>query len=71
MALLQALGLGRNDELQAHVVAPGRLELTAKPKRLTLAQKLKRFDPAIHGDELMADAPVGNEFGAVAAGARS
>ena len=69
MALLQALGLQRNDQVQAHVVAPGRLELTAATKRLTLAQKLKRFDPAIHGGELMVGAPVGNEFGASSTGA--
>lgn len=66
LALLQALGLDRNDQLEAHVIAPGRLELTAASKRMTLAQKLKCFDPAIHGGELMIDAPVGNEFGATA-----
>jgi antitoxin MazE len=66
-ALLQALGLATNDQLQAHVVAPGRLELRAATKRLTLAQKLKRFDPAIHGGELFIDAPVGNEFGSATA----
>ncbi len=36
-----------------------------KPKgrltQLTLAQKLKRFDPALHAAELLADRPVGRE----------
>lgn len=62
-ALLQALGLGTTDQLHAEVLAPGRLELRAATQRLTLAQKLKRFDPAVHGGEMMADSPVGNEFG--------
>jgi antitoxin MazE len=29
--------------------------------RLTLAQKLAAFDPALHGGEVMATRPVGNE----------
>lgn len=29
--------------------------------RLTLAQKLAAFDPALHGGEIMATRPVGNE----------
>jgi antitoxin MazE len=29
--------------------------------KLTLAQKLAAFDPAVHGGELMATSPVGNE----------
>jgi hypothetical protein len=32
--------------------------------KLTLTQKLKAFDPAVHGGELMVDASVGAEFGA-------
>jgi antitoxin MazE len=34
--------------------------LASKPK-LTLAQKLKAFDPALHGGEAMADGRVGAE----------
>lgn len=38
-----------------------------KPKgrlpQLTLAQKLKQFDPAAHGGELLADRPIGKEVG--------
>lgn len=30
--------------------------------RLSLAQKLKAFDPKLHGGEVMADAPAGREF---------
>ena len=29
--------------------------------KLTLAQKLAAFDPALHGGEIMATTPVGNE----------
>ncbi len=64
LVFLQALGVQRNDQLQAQVIAPGCLELTAVTKRLTLAQKLRRFDPAVHGKEWGQDAPLGNEFGA-------
>lgn len=31
------------------------------PAKPTLAQKLSAFDPALHGGEVMAAAPVGNE----------
>ncbi len=50
----------------AVLVAKGRQELRAKPvkaAKLTLAQKLKEFDPAVHGGELMSARPVGKEFG--------
>jgi hypothetical protein len=33
----------------------------AVSRRLTLAQKLAAFDPALHGGELMATRPAGNE----------
>ena len=62
--LMQAMHITPDTPLQVHVIAPGRLELRVKPKTLTLAQKLKAYDPAIHGGELMADAAVGAEFGA-------
>jgi antitoxin MazE len=29
--------------------------------KLTLAQKLEAFDPALHGSEVMATRPIGNE----------
>ena len=30
--------------------------------QMSLAQKLKAFDPDLHGGEVMADSPVGREF---------
>lgn len=36
------------------------IRVTGTPK-LTLAQKLKAFDPALHGGEVMADGRVGAE----------
>lgn len=62
--LMQAMDITPDTPLQVQVIAPGRLELRAKPKTLTLAQKLKAYDPAIHGGEMMADVAVGAEFGA-------
>lgn len=32
------------------------------PRNLTLAERLERFDPALHGGESMAARPVGNEI---------
>ena len=62
--LMQAMHITPDTPLQVQVIAPGRLELRVKSQKLTMAQKLKAYDPAIHGGELMADAPVGAEFGA-------
>ena len=62
--LMQAMQITPDTPLQVQVIEPGRLELRAKPEKLTLAQKLKAYDPAIHGGEMMADMSVGAEFGA-------
>ena len=62
--LMLAMGITPDTPLEAVVVAKGRLELRAKSSRLTLAEKLKCYDPAVHGGELIADDPVGHEFGA-------
>ena len=62
--LMLAMSITPDTPLEAVVVAKGRLELRAKPSRLSLAEKLKRYDPVVHGGELMADGPVGHEFGA-------
>jgi antitoxin MazE len=62
--LMQSMGITPDTPLEAHVIAKGRLELRAKTTKLTLAQKLKAYDPALHGGELMADSAVGAEFGA-------
>ena len=62
--LMQAMHITPDTPLQVQVIEPGRLELRVKPKKLTLVQKLKVYDPAIHGGEMMADMSVGAEFGA-------
>ena len=61
---MQAMGVSPDTPLQVSVLSKGRLELIAKPASLTLAQKLKAYDPDLHGGEMMADMPVGAEFGA-------
>ena len=65
--LMQVMGITPDTPLEAIVVTKGRMELRAKPVtavKLTLAQKLKEFDPAVHGGELMSTRPVGHEFSA-------
>ena len=62
--LMQAMQITPDTPLQVQVIEPGRLELRVKPVKRTLAQKLKVYDPAVHGGELMADTPRGAEFGA-------
>ena len=64
--LMQSLGITPQTALQARVLGKGQLELTVAPVRRSLAEKLKAFDPALHGGELMVDAPLGAEFGASA-----
>ncbi len=66
--LMQAMGIEAGAKLQARVTGVGKLEIVAKSQRPSLAAKLKAFDPAIHGGEMMADEPVGVEFGAKPAG---
>lgn len=62
--LMQAMHITPDTPLQVEVIEPGRLELRVVPTKRTLAQKLKAYDPAIHGGEVMADVAVGAEFGA-------
>lgn len=62
--LMQSLGISPDTPLEVHVLGKGRLELVAQPVKKSLAQKLKAYDPKLHGGEVMADTPVGNEFGA-------
>jgi antitoxin MazE len=62
--LMQAMQITPDTPLEVQVLAPGRLEVRAASRKLTLAQKLKAFDPAIHGGEVMPDLPRGAEFGA-------
>ena len=61
---MQAMHITPDTPLQVEVIEPGRLELRVVPPKRTLAQKLKAYDPAIHGGEVMADRAVGAEFGA-------
>ena len=62
--LMQAMHITPDTPLQVEVIEPGRRELRVVPTKRTLAQKLKAYDPAIHGGEVMADVAVGAEFGA-------
>lgn len=62
--LMQAMHITPDTPLQVEVIEPGWLELRVVPTKRTLAQKLKAYDPAIHGGEVMADVAVGAEFGA-------
>ena len=49
--------------ITVEVVEDGVLLRAAGRPKLTLAQKLKAFDPARHGGEVMASRPVGVEVG--------
>lgn len=43
-------------------VEHGRIVVTPQaPKPLTLAERLERYDPALHGGEVMATKPIGAE----------
>lgn len=52
-----ALGL----PIRVEVVEEGVLLRAVGAPKLTLAQKLKAFDPAVHGGEAMTSGRVGNE----------
>ena len=57
----KAARLSRGQPIKVEVVDGGVfLRVTGKPK-LTLAQKLKAFDPAMHGGEAMATGRIGAE----------
>ena len=57
----KAARLSRGQPIKVEVVDGGVfLRVTGKPK-LTLAQKLKAFDPAMHGGEVMATGRIGAE----------
>jgi antitoxin component of MazEF toxin-antitoxin module len=64
--LMQSLGVSADTQLQARVVGKGQLELRAVPKRKSLAEKLKTYDPTLLGGEISDGVPVGAEFGAKA-----
>lgn len=57
----KAVHLERGTPVKVEVVEGGFFVRVAGKPRLTLAQKLKAFDPARHGGEVMAAKPVGVE----------
>jgi antitoxin MazE len=57
----KAARLVRGLPITVEVVEGGVLLRPAGEPKLTLAQMLKAFDPAVHGGEVMAFAPVGAE----------
>jgi len=58
----KAAKFARGLPVTVEVVDEGILvRLVATKPKLTLAQKLKAFDPERHGGEVMGDAPVGTE----------
>ena len=57
----KAARFARGLPITIEVVDGGVLVRAAGKPRLTLAQKLKAFDPNVHGGEAMAFSPVGAE----------
>ena len=57
----KAAKLTRGQPITIEVVKQGVLIRSAGKPRLTLAQKLKAFDPKIHGGEAMSSGRVGRE----------
>lgn len=57
----KAAHFARGLPITVEVVKGGILLRPAGRPKLTLAQKLKAFDPARHGGEVMASPPVGRE----------
>ncbi len=60
--IAKAAHLAIGQPVTVEVVKEGVLLRPAGKPRLTLAQKIKLFDPAKHGGEVMVDAPVGREI---------
>ena len=60
--IAKAAHLAVGQPVKVEVVKGGVLLRPAGKPRLTLEQKIKLFDPAKHGGEVMADAPVGREI---------
>jgi antitoxin MazE len=59
--IAKAAHLALGQPVKVEVVKEGVLLRLAGNPRLTLEQKIKLFDPARHGGEIMADEPVGRE----------
>lgn len=60
--IAKAAHLAVGQPVKVEVVKDGVLLRPAGKPRLSLAQKIKLFDPAKHGAEVMVDAPVGREI---------
>jgi antitoxin MazE len=60
--IAKAAHFARGLPITVEVVEEGVLLRPAGRPRLTLAQKLKAFDPKKHGGEAMASRPVGREI---------
>ena len=59
--IAKAACLQRGSPVAVEVVEGGVFIHAIGPPRMTLAQKLAQFDPAVHGGEAMASARVGAE----------
>ena len=59
--LAKAAHVARGTPIKVEVVEGGFFVRVAGKPKLTLAQKLKAFDPKIHGGEVMASGLVGAE----------
>jgi antitoxin MazE len=57
----KAAQISRGQPIKVEVVEGGIFLRTAGKPKLTLAQKLKAFDPELHGGEAMATGRVGAE----------
>ena len=57
----KAARISRGQPIKVEVVKGGIFLRTAGKPKLTLAQKLKAFDPEVHGGEAMATGRVGAE----------
>ncbi len=59
--IAKAAHLARGTPVHVEVVEGGFFVRVAGKPKLTLAQKLKQFEPHLHGGEVMASARVGKE----------
>ena len=51
-----------NDSEVTITASSGKVTIEVSTRRMTLAERLARFDPARHGGEVFASAPVGREI---------
>ncbi len=60
--LAKAAHISRGTPIKVEVVADGFFVRVAGKPKLTLAQKLKAFDPTLHGGEAMVSGRIGTEI---------